>query len=87
MTKIIPTICLFLLFSCGKAVEDKNEDFETEEETSLDGTYSAILIPVNEKITNQIDGEVKISRYGDDFKVKVNLKNAPTVSLQRRRLS
>ena len=77
MKKIISIICLFLLFSCGKAVEDKNEESKLEKEIFSEGTYSAILLPVNGKITNIIDGEVKISRYGDDFKVKVNLKNAP----------
>lgn len=77
MTKIISTICLFLLVSCGKAVEDKNENFEPEEETFSDGSYSAVLLPVNGRITNQIEGDVKVSRYGDDFKVKVHLKNAP----------
>ncbi len=77
MTTIISILCLFLLFSCGKAVEDKNDDYVPEEETFSDGTYSAILIPVNGLISNQVDGEVKVSRYGDNFAVKVNLKNAP----------
>ncbi len=78
MTKIILTIFLLLLIACGKAVEDKNEEQIPEEETFSDGTYIAVLIPVNGRVTNQIDGEVKISRYGDDFKVNVRLKNAPS---------
>lgn len=78
MTKIISTICLFLLFACGKAVEDKNEEAFPEEETFSDGNYTAVLIPVNGLISNQIQGEVKVSRYGDDFQVKVHLKNAPS---------
>jgi hypothetical protein len=77
MTKIISTICLFLLISCGKAVEDKNEEAFPEEETFPDGNYTAVLIPINGRVTNQIDGEVKISLYGDDFKVKVQIKNSP----------
>lgn len=77
MTKIITTIFLLLLISCGKAVEDKKDDPAPEEETYSDGTYVAFFIPVNGLITNQIDGEVKISRYGDDFEVKVQLRNAP----------
>ncbi len=76
MTKIITSLILLLLFSCGKAVEDKNSEIP-EEEIYSEGNYVAYFIPVNGLITNQVDGEVKISRYGDDFRVKVELKNAP----------
>lgn len=77
MTKIISVLITFLLLSCGKAVEDKTPEAIPEEETFSDGVYQAVLIPVNGRISSQINGEVKISRYGDDFKVRVELKNAP----------
>lgn len=65
-----------LLLSCGKRVnEDSDEDSRQEE--LYNGTYSAILIPVNSKISSNVHGEVKILKYGDDFQVNVRLKNAP----------
>lgn len=66
---------LLLLLSCGKGASDKDDG--ANQEVLLEGTYSAILFPVNEKVTNIINGEAQISRYGDQFSVNVNLKNAP----------
>lgn len=78
MTKLIITLILTVTFlSCGKAPKDK-EQGPPEEESISDGIYSAILIPVNAKVSNEVGGEVKFSRYGDEFKVSVNLFHAPS---------
>ncbi len=77
MNKISIILILLTFFSCGKAVEEKTKELSQEEETFSDGTYVAFLIPVNGRVSNQIDGEVKISRYGDELKVTINVKNAP----------
>jgi len=66
---------LLLLLSCGKGANDKDDG--ANQEVLVEGTYSAILIPVNEKVTYQINGEVQVSRYGDQFSVNVRLKDAP----------
>lgn len=62
--------------SCGKAPKDKEQD-QSNEESISDGVYSAILIPLNAKVSNEVGGEVKISLYGDEFKVNINLLHAP----------
>lgn len=71
------TILFFLiLLSCGKAVHN-NEKVEEAQEVLTDGTYMALLVPVNGKISSHINGEVKISKYSDEFKVDVKLSSPP----------
>jgi hypothetical protein len=77
MTRLIIITSFLLLFSCGKTVEDNSDDVRQEEE-NYDGTYSALLLPVNGKISKYVTGEVKITKYGDTFRVDVHLKNAPS---------
>lgn len=76
MKKNVYLLILLLFFlSCGKSARDNDESESLEE--FPEGTYSANLIPVNGKVSTQVNGEVLISRYGDQFIVKVHLKNAP----------
>lgn len=81
MKSISLIITLFLLLSCGKKVEEEEEEIILEE--SGDGTYSAILIPVNSRISGHVNGDVKVSKYGDHFKVEVQIKNAPSGYLKQ----
>lgn len=76
MTKNIFILSIVLIISCGKSPEEKSHD-DVENDANIDGTYSAILFPVNEKISGNVHGDVKISKYSDDFKVYVDLKKAP----------
>jgi hypothetical protein len=68
--------CLALVTSCGKSVKDKTED-EIQEEVISDGTYSAVLIPMNSVVSTHVSGDVKVKKYGDDFRVEVKLKGSP----------
>jgi hypothetical protein len=77
MSKFFFILILLTLISCGKAVEEKDKFLSTNQEGLTDGTYRAFLFPVNGGVINQIDGEINVSRYGDEFKVSVSLKNAP----------
>ena len=72
-------LSLLLLSSCGKSVIDEAE-VEVQQESFQDGTYSAVLFSVNNKISDSIRGDVKVTKYGDDFKVYVKLRNAPNVN-------
>ena len=73
---------LLVLFSCGKSVNDKT-DKKSGEEIRPDGIYSAVLIPVNYRLSTQVHGEVKIVKFGDDFSVEVKVKGAPRGSLRQ----
>lgn len=42
-----------------------------------DGVYAAVLHPVNPTLHQNLQGGIKIQKFGDDFKVKVKVKNAP----------
>lgn len=64
-----------IFLSCGKSPEDKSN--EQQATINQEGTYSAILLPVNIKVSRQADGLIKLSRYGDELKVTVELKDAP----------
>jgi hypothetical protein len=77
MTNIITMMILLIVISCGKAAQDKL-DTQGEEVTDSDGTYMAILIPSNGKVSSHVNGEVKVIKYGDEFKVQILLKNAPS---------
>ncbi len=65
-----------LLFSCGKASKGKSY-FQQEQEEISDGVYAAVLYPVNLSIDKDLQGGIKIHKFGDDFKVKVKIKGAP----------
>lgn len=76
MANYLVLIILTLFFSCGKKVDD-NLDDERVEELSPDGIYSAVLVPVNSKLSTNISGDVTLQKFSDDFRVSVRLKNAP----------
>lgn len=82
MIKLHLLLFLLLLISCGKGVkEDTDDDVRLEE--SPDGTYSAVLAPVNHKFSGDVYGEVRIHKYGDEFKVNIRLKNAPKINYRQ----
>jgi hypothetical protein len=82
MTYFFSILLLMLCLSCGKAVENNNEN-QNEDAPSMDGTYMAILVPVNGKVSNRIYGEVKVSKYSDEFKVDVRVSNPPSGILRQ----
>ena len=75
MTRNQIFLLLFILLSCGKRVKEDSVE-ETRQTIDADGTYRALLVPVNKRITSEIHGEVKIHKYGDEFQVNVKIKNA-----------
>jgi hypothetical protein len=75
MTNHLVLILVLILSACGKAVFEDDDD--RREEVTVDGTYSAILIPVNGRISANLHGEAKVLKYGDEFRVTLELKNAP----------
>lgn len=77
MKSLFLLISLALISSCGKSVQDKTEDDAQEEEVLTDGTYSAVLLPMNSPVSSHVSGDVKIKKYGDDFRVEVKLKGSP----------
>lgn len=68
--------------SCGKAVTDETDE-EVREESAPDGTYTAIFMPVNSKISSSVFGKVEVRKYGDHFQVDVRLKDAPRGSYRQ----
>jgi len=76
MKSLFLLISLALVSSCGKSVQDKTDD-DVQEEIVTDGTYSAVLLPTNGLISSHVTGDVKIKKYGDDFRVEVSLKGSP----------
>lgn len=66
---------LALLISCGKKDDDPYQLMR--QDTTQEGVYTTSLHSVNKKISKNISGKVRISKYGDEFKVDVRLKNAP----------
>lgn len=77
MNSLFLLTILALFISCGKSVEDKTDDDKPRLEESLDGTYSAVLLPMNPSISNNVSGEAKVFKYGDSFRVEVRLRNSP----------
>ncbi len=65
-----------ILLSCGKRFTNDSLDV-LYPLPSNEGTYSALLIPVNGKISAAVNGEVRVERYGDQFDVNIVLKNPP----------
>lgn len=49
---------------------------DPQQEVMTEGTYWVRLGPVNTKVSKDIQGEMKIQVYGDEFRVKSSLKNA-----------
>lgn len=58
-------------------MQDKTEDELPEEEVLTDGTYSAVLLPMSAAVSSHVTGDVKIKKYGDDFRVEIKLKGSP----------
>ena len=81
MVKYLIISSFLILISCGKSIEDKDD--AAKEELPPDGIYSALLTPVNFRISNQVYGEVKIVKFSDDFNVSVKINSAPRGSFRQ----
>lgn len=77
MIKHLLWFFIFILLSCGKEAREDSEEEIRESNISNDGTYSARLVSVNGRISNEIYGDVRIHKFGDEFQVNVRVRNAP----------
>ena len=62
-------IILFLA-ACGK---NTKVDDEIQYEEPPNGTYTAILFPINEKVAPNVTGKVRVLKLGDQFEVAIKL--------------
>ncbi len=74
---------IVLATGCGKTVEDTEETQKEVNDETPDGTYFALLMPVNQRLSAQVHGEVQVLKYGDEFRVTVDLKDAPRVQISQ----
>lgn len=72
---LVLIITVLFITACGKKATE-NVASDSQQEVMTEGTYWARLGPINTKVTKNIQGEVKVQVYGDEFRVKSNLKNA-----------
>lgn len=82
MVKMLLLLSFIFFISCGKKIDDK-EDEDKQEGPVPDGTYSAILVPVNYRISSQVHGDARVHKYGDEFKVSVRLRGSPKGPLRQ----
>lgn len=82
MQKYLVLLFIILFISCGKSVEESDDGFELEE-APPDGIYSAVLIPINGRVSTTVHGEAKIEKFADDFIVNVEVKGAPSGSFRQ----
>lgn len=71
-----------LIFGCGKALEEKSDDLH-QEEVVADGIYSAILLPVNPRLSSDVHGDVRVTKYSDQLEISLNVKNAPMTRVKQ----
>lgn len=76
MNRLILFLFTLVVISCGKSVQEEDEP-KVPEEVNIDGTYTTFLLPTNNNIAPNVSGSVKVSKYGDDFRVEVKLKDSP----------
>ncbi len=75
---MINTIFLIVaLTACGKAVVVDDDRDQDPDELLVDGSYAAILFPINGSISTDVHGDAYVVKYGDEFRVKIELYNAP----------
>ena len=67
-------LCLFLFTACGKKLSDKKPQAQ-QESLEPEGIYTAILNPVNDSSGKK--QTVIITKYGDEFKVKIKFRSGP----------
>lgn len=72
----------FFLLSCGKQVADKSKN-DIEPEETRDAVYEALILPINSRISKNIHGDVLVSKFGDNFEVRVHVKNAPNLLMKQ----
>jgi hypothetical protein len=74
------TLCFFIsLSSCGKKDDDRpraNATVVTQERTD-EGTFRAILAPVNPTLNHETTGTVEVRITGDDVRVSSSIAGAP----------
>jgi hypothetical protein len=82
MRKILSIFLALFFLSCGIRVTEGDQD-ETFSSGTNEGTYSALLLPVNGLLSSQMYGEVRVEKYGDEFRVKIFVNNPPTGKLRQ----
>lgn len=82
MIKISLLFIFPLIFGCGKALEEKSDDLR-QEEVVHDGIYSAILLPVNPRLSSDVHGDVRVTKYSDQLEISLHVKNAPKTKVKQ----
>jgi hypothetical protein len=72
---------LTLVVACGSDNDDDDPIPQAEnppqEAEDWQGSYRAILLPVNPTVSPNVSGTALVSREGDNFRVRVSVDNAP----------
>ena len=67
-----------LLISCGKKKSGGARQVAQPLPLEPEGIFSATLYSVNKKVSDKLNGQVTISKYGDFLNVRIKIKDAPT---------
>ncbi len=65
-----------MVVSCGDDDDDDDNSGGTVQQQQ-EGVYRAVLVPTNPTIDPDIAGTVTVSHQGDDFRVEMDVRNAP----------
>ena len=66
------------VISCGNSKNKKTSpQFQVDESS---GVFITTLNPLNTNVASFINGTARLSHFGDDFRVKIILKDAPKVT-------
>ncbi|MBA2405993.1 MAG: hypothetical protein H0V66_14555 [Bdellovibrionales bacterium] len=70
-------ISIFLFTtSCGRKDQGGGKP-AAQEKFEPEGIYSASLFAINKNLSSNMIGAATITKYGDEFNVRVKLRNAP----------
>ncbi len=64
---------MLTLVSCGD--DDNNSTTPQQQQTVVDGTYRAVLVPVNGSVVANVSGTATLTIDGDNVKAEVNMAN------------
>lgn len=74
---IILIFCSLLITSCGKK-KSGGGSAAPQSAQEAEGIYSATIYPLNGNLAANMTGAVTITKYGDDFNVRVKMRKAPS---------
>jgi hypothetical protein len=80
MKVVLPLTFILIAFyasACGKKKSGGGEGEQPQITFEPEGIFSAKLFTVNQKIGTNLNGNVTISKYGDNLSVRIKLKNGP----------